>query len=938
MNKKQILTTSAILGATVLISTACVVNRESKDDVITNKAEVEIQEELKQPISKDEELANNDLLSSNENTTTNSSTEQSQTSTSTNETTENKIEVNNSNNSAVKPSTKPNNSTSNNSNNTKPPTSDGNSNNDDAVKPSTKPDDTTTNPPVSNGNGNNDNTVTHPPVEDGTGNDNIGVTPETPSLVINNDSLTNGEIALANNTFKDIYVDVSISDAKVVLDNVNIQGKLILQNGHGYTVDVNNSSVKNIKLQDSITTFATGALDTKEDITLTLTNVTDLQTIDVNGDININGNTKIPTLNIEGGNVIVDVLADTVTINKDANSVDLTINKDTNKIDNNGTSSSIKANSNITTLNSNGNNSSVYIKEDATIKNAIINGDSEKIMGNGTLEYATVNGSNVGIFTDTKQENITIADSASNPTIGKEETIKIESINLKKQGTISFTLNQATPLTLDDVSIICHGGKSMTILDMTTTDNKTYTLSTAYYKDNTYELYLTLPNNKVISKEFLYSYNHPTASEVVTNRVSETNATLDIYDVDEGGYLYYTLVEKTNTRNSLNITKEYLKENGTKVNLVVGYNEVTISNLNPNKQYDVYYMMEAFDGRISPVYDGISIGEYKAPSQEAYALESVEEVEMNKIVFKFNQVVNGLTIDDFKIVCPKNQPITIDKATLTQSDDGKTWTMVIPQNYQHADNKYTVTVNMPDGTQVQGSFVAHFNYPTISGETLTRPSEDTLKFEFNSDEKGTVYYGLYEWNGEYNTNSNNPKADDVLNNKVDGTQKSELVAGKNALNINMSGYTVTNKTRIWVLYVDYANNYRTGFTDYHKVPQYVPPVVEPEVPETPEVETTLEISNVSLYEGWTGTGMDVYFNEDLNTSVGQSDVTLESISGMTLPSNIGKDIWWQPTIGANLVTIELRNVTLTAGDYKITIQTYDSNGNLVKVSKVFTVS
>ena len=64
---------------------------------------------------------------------------------------------------------------------------------------------------------------------------------------------------------------------------------------------------------------------------------------------------------------------------------------------------------------------------------------------------------------------------------------------------VSKVLNRPIPLKLEDISIICHGGKSMTVTNMTTTDNKTYNLSTAYYKDGTYELYATLPNGKVIN-------------------------------------------------------------------------------------------------------------------------------------------------------------------------------------------------------------------------------------------------------------------------------------------------------------------------------------------------------------------------------------------------------------------------------------------------------
>lgn len=958
MNKKQKIVTASILGATVLMSTSCMLNA-GKDDVVTDKTEIAVQEQVKNPTIKEEESNHKDSTVVQEdltediqtNTTTNESKDKTEVTAGNIDTAKPDAKPSNNNNVVVKPSTstsgnttsKPNNNNTNtnkpdsnvevedNNATTKPPASNENVNNDNVSKPEVETE-TETNPDTPSNPDSDDNTPDHPTVEDDTDtdNDNMGTDPEAPSLVVNDDSLTNGELVVANDTFKDVHIDVS-SDTKVVLDNVEIEGKLTLQNGEAYAVEVKDSSVKNIELQDSATTLARSSVDTE--ITLTLTNVKDLQAIDVNGDININGNIEIPNLNIAGGIVIVDLLANSITINEEAKDVELTLNEDTNKIYNNGTSSIIKVNSDSSTITSNGTDSSIYIKEGVSVTNAVLSGESERIMGNGTLENATVNGTNVGILTNINQNNITVNDSASNVTIGREETIKIESIKLGRQGSMSFTLNEATekPLTIDDVSIICHGGKSMTVVNITTKDNKTYELSTAYYKDNTYELYVTLPNNKVISKEFVYSYNHPTASKVEANRVSDTDLTLDIYDVDEGGYLYHILVEKT-VRNS--ITPDYIKENGVKTNLVVGYNEIKISNLESDKEYELHYVMEAFDGRTSPVYSGVSIGKYEAPSQEEYAVESIEEVEMNKIVFKFNRPVETLTVDDIEMLCPLGTTLTTTNATLTPSDGGKTWTMVIPENYQHADNKYTATIKMPDGNYIQGTFVAHFNYPVINGETLTRPSENKLKFEFNSDERGTVYYGVYEWNGEYNSNSNNPKAVDVLNGNVEGTKQVELVAGANSLEVDLA--EVTNDTRIWVLYVDYAGNYRTGFTDYHKVPAYVPPVVEeePETPETPEVETTLEITKVDIYEGWTGTSVELSFNESLGSSITKNDVTLESITGMTLPSVINMDIWQEPSYTA----IEFTNAILTAGDYKITIQVVDSKGNLVKVSKVFTVN
>ena len=86
-----------------------------------------------------------------------------------------------------------------------------------------------------------------------------------------------------------------------------------------------------------------------------------------------------------------------------------------------------------------------------------------------------------------------------------------------------------------------------------------------------------------------------------------------------------------------------------------------------------------------------------------------------------------------------------------------------------------------------------------------------MKFEFNSDERGTLYYGIYEWNNSILAgDSTTPMAEDVLSGKIKST-KASLNANYNELDIDLSGYSLTKNSRLWVLYVDYDGNYRNGF-------------------------------------------------------------------------------------------------------------------------------
>ncbi len=849
-------------------------------------------------------------------------------------------------------------------------------------------------------------------------------------ITITKDDLVDGVVTLSNKTYKNISIDSSVANGKVILDNIEVQEKLILEDGVQYQVKINNSKVPYVKVESNdIKRYRNISLNINKNIsgpTLYLENVEEINKVDINGNVSIYGDSEISNLSLLNGILLLDIPTKIMNIDENSIYADITINKKVNEINDGGNSTSIGINDNVDKVNLNGKKSSMYIKEGVTVGKATINGDSTKVMGNGTLTSVEINGDNVGVYTEIHKDNVLINESANNTFIGREDKYEISSITPKKQGTIEFTLNEKTSraLKLSDISIICYGGNLMTVFDVTTQDNKTYTLNTSYYKDNTYELYITLPNGNIISKEFNYSYNHPTASKVVLDRTNPTEAVLDVYGVDEGGYLYYKLVEKNNSRSNNSINTDYIKENGTKVFIKTEYNEIVISDLDESKEYDLYYVMEGYDGRTSPVYGPISLGKYEEkPESNGYKLDYVAEVESNRFVFTFNKPVKGdlklddfkiicptesslttkgakfivspdkktytiivpdnyghkdnkyLKLDDFKIICPTESSLTTKGAKFIVSPDKKTYTIIVPDNYGHKDNKYTVSINMPDGSIVEGSFRSHFNPPVISGENIDRYAKDKIKFEFNSDERGTLYYGIYEWNNsilagdsttpmaedvlsgkikrkdkikfEFNSDergtlyygiyewnnsilagdSTTPMAEDVLSGKIKSTKVS-LNSNYNELDIDLSGYSLTKNSRIWVLYVDYDGNYRNGFVDHYKIPEFTG--------NTEEDKSSLDITNIEVSKGSMGTLLKLTFNEDLLYTFGQDKIKLQSLSGGTLPGRIGMSVSF-PSNKLNYASIELMGVTLSTGDYRITIETYDSKDNPVKIVKEFTV-
>ncbi|VYU65839.1 hypothetical protein [Clostridium paraputrificum] len=769
--------------------------------------------------------------------------------------------------------------------------------------------------------------------------------PEVPEetigdLEIAKDDLVDGVLTISNKSFNNVSIDSSVVNGKIILDNVEIKEKLILKDGAKYQVQLKNSSVPNVKLESKeLGRYRNVSLDVNKNIngpTLHLENVKEINNVDINGNISILGDGSIDNVNIQNGTLVLEASTKNLNIDKNSNNADITINKTVSEVNDNGSNTILGVNSNVERVNSNGYKSSIYIKDGAMVGQAIINGDSSKVMGNGKVNSVKVNGNNAGIYTEIPKENIIINEGVNNTFIGREEKYEISNITLKQQGVIEFTLNEATSraITLSELSIICHGGNTMSVLNVSTKDNKTYTLNTSYFKDNTYELYLTLPNGKIISKEFVYSYNHPTASKVVASRTSENEGILDVYGVDEGGYLYYKVEKKSLFSFFRNKSVDNIKEDGIKVPITTEYNEIAISNLEENSEYDVYYVMEGYDGRTSPVYGPIKLGKYDESQVDSeYKLDYAEEVVANRFVFTFNKPVKGeLKLEDFSIICPSESALTTKGAKFIVSSDKQTYTIIVPDNYGHKDNKYTVKVNMPDGSVVEGSFRSHFNPPVIAGDSIDHYSKNKIKFSFNSDEYGTLYYGVYEWNNSvYAGESTTPMAEDVLSGKIKGTE-AKLNSGYNELDIDLSGYNLTNKSRLWVLFVDFDGNYRRGFVDHFKIPEFKG---EPDNGGE-EDKSSLDIINLEVSEGWSGTMLNLTFNEDLKYTFGQNEIKLQSLSGANLPGKINMSVSF-PWDKLNYASVEFNRVYLSAGDYRITINTYDSKDRPVKIVKEFTV-
>ena len=232
---------------------------------------------------------------------------------------------------------------------------------------------------------------------------NEPVNPDTPSdpdvpsesdivfsdLTITKDNLVDGIVTISNKTYKNIFIDSSLADSKIVLDNVEIKENLILKDDAQYEVVINDSKIPYITVENNpIKREENRELNINKNIngpTLQLKNVKYIKNIDINGNASIYGDCNILNLHISNGMLLLDAPTKFMNIDKNSSYSNITVNQIVNEISDSGNCTNIAINCNVDKVNSNGQNANIYIKENITVDKMNVNGNSTSIMGNGVL-------------------------------------------------------------------------------------------------------------------------------------------------------------------------------------------------------------------------------------------------------------------------------------------------------------------------------------------------------------------------------------------------------------------------------------------------------------------------------------------------------------------------------------------------------------------------
>ena len=421
--------------------------------------------------------------------------------------------------------------------------------------------------------------------------------------------------------------------------------------------------------------------------------------------------------------------------------------------------------------------------------------------------------------------------SGGNPPVSTPSAEKIVIDRVQSEyAKVIVTLSAPTsaPVAKEQISILCNsGGSDMTILNVTTTDNKTYEISTAVYKDNDYEIYMTLPDGTTISKVFEVRNDAPALTKLEATRINEGNADL-FFVSDSSGEFYYLLQESSVLRAAPSVpTADQVKSQGIKTTLNYQANNIRISNLKTDVGYEVYYLAVDHNGKESLVQGPVYIAAKPAQEPQQNAIQIVDAKATDRY---FDITLSGkpaeeLSLANFSISCPASTSLHLgrmEKLSDTQ------YRLHMQEGYFFQDmNNYTVIITYSDKSISKHKFFVDLSSPTFSMPTVTRNSDTEAIFDFQSNEKGTMWYLCLD----KDLINSDVTVDQVL---TQGTMIS-FVEGNNRITLN--GVTAASKTLFYV-YEDLLGN-RVRFVDGVRIPEK-----SPETPQPPQ--STVQITNLTV--------------------------------------------------------------------------------------------
>ncbi len=516
-----------------------------------------------------------------------------------------------------------------------------------------------------------------------------------------------------------------------------------------------------------------------------------------------------------------------------------------------------------------------------------------------------------------KAEEAAADNDSTEPEEPQKESFEIQSVEVMGTGRIRVTLNQKTehPLALGAFSIICNsGGSDMTILSVSTNDNKVYDLVTTYYRDQEYDIQITLADGTAISKVFEYRTDCAQIAGINAVRTSAGEANIT-YNSSEPGYFYYILRENGNALarvaspgGSDEITESEIINNGVKTEMKQHENAFTVTGLSAGMPYTMYYVAVNTEGK-STLVNSLSIdgGVYEESAGAIKGAEAFAEKQQNgQYLYGFEieleaATSESLTLEQFDISCPLNET----KLGGVRTSDNRIYRVYMQEgSIPKGNNTYTILINLKNGTQLKGTCYLDLQAPRADVRSIEWTAEDTIKVTVNSDEAGTLYYAIQdEVEGEGTITAKDP-AQIYAN----GTQI-EIGYGLNY--VTVKGVKAGQR---FCFATEDAKGNREDFYSYEPIPEYTAP--EPDDTSEPK------ITGVTVIKASDGAKLEVVFNQTINELYNNGETQISGISGKL--GFIAK-YSSQGGLEDNVVTLTVMDpsVSIPKGSHTLTVVLYD---------------
>ncbi len=497
-----------------------------------------------------------------------------------------------------------------------------------------------------------------------------------------------------------------------------------------------------------------------------------------------------------------------------------------------------------------------------------------------------------------------------------KESFEIQSVEVMGSGRIRVTLNRNTehPLALDAFSIICNsGGSDMTILSVSTEDNKVYDLVTAYYRDQEYDIQITLADGTAISKVFDYRADCAQIADIHAVRTSAGEASVT-YNSSEPGYFYYCLRENgealaraASAGEPDGITESEIINNGVKTEMKQHENSFTVTGLAEGMTYTMYYVAVNTEGK-STLVKSLSIGgevceETGASIKGARAF--AEKQQNGEFLYGFEielgtATAESLTLEQFDISCPQNETTLGEVRT----SDNRVYRVYMQRgSIPKGNNTYTILINLKDGTQLNGTCYLDLQAPRVDARSIEWTEADTIQVVINSDEAGILYYTVQDEVEGAGTTA--PKDPGQI--YAGGTQ---FTMGYGLNYITVKGV----KEGQWFCFAsEDARGNREEFYSYKQIPEYTAP--EPDDTSQPK------ITGVTVLKTSDGAKLQVVFDQTINGSYDNSGTQISGIEGKL---GFFADYGSEGDLEDNVLTLTVMDpsVSIPGGSHTLTIVLY----------------